>query len=600
MVQPSTLLMIGLGFTLGLTLGLLLQLPGVSSPYHARGRRDLSSGDMNQPGVLPSYRPSPGPLDSTATHIGEQPINMENNSDPSLIGQNGHVPKIPSENNPLQAVKSKSKQTSGQNHQKQGVSTLQVKIRQTKNTIESLKEQHGWNSSKSHDKYDNKKMGSIASHRHVGGKDDKDRSNLQIKTVSTNRQHFSSRTVSTYIRSSHEDKKSPSSSDLSNLSENNSQPSYKSEYLSDSNSHQPFTNRQDLTPKDGKLNQVKENLNHEVTNHTMTPIPKSHLNNVNLFNGIYWNEVAEMLVPNSFTSDDAKEWRNKVETLTISAMREGCGRQQNRQLQFSDGSLACARYRINRDQIQGEIFSYYLAQLLGIQNVPPPVLALPDPSNPRWAGILDELISAQWNQDKTVVLTPWIEGLQPVYIPNELRPKSRKLHPDPSITKDRTKQELTELIQWSDLIVLDYLTGNVDRAVNNLYNLQWNSDMMSAPAHNLEKQGHSGPLVFLDNESGLFHSYRLLDKYADYHESFLQALCIFRRSTAESVKRLAKDGQVAGELAGIFSQMEPLHTHLPLPRSTNMAILQTRLQKVVNQIEHCDKLYNERQNLVRF
>ena len=253
----------------------------------------------------------------------------------------------------------------------------------------------------------------------------------------------------------------------------------------------------------------------------------SKMNENNLFDGIYWSSEAEMMVPEGITEEETKAWRHKASTQTVAAMKRGCGRQQNRLVRFSDGSMACARYRINKDQIQGEVFSYYLAILLGIQNVPPPVLALPDPSDPRWSPVLDEVISAQWNSDRVLVLTPWVENLNQVFIPEELRPASRRLHPDPMLARKRKPSEIGELVQWSDLIILDYLTGNVDRAVNNLYNLQWNSDMMSAPAHNLEKVGQHGPLIFLDNESGLFHSYRLLDKYSEYQESFFKgSLCL--------------------------------------------------------------------------
>lgn len=93
---------------------------------------------------------------------------------------------------------------------------------------------------------------------------------------------------------------------------------------------------------------------------------------------------------------------------------------------------------------------------------------------------------------------------------------------------------LIELAQWSDLIVFDYIIAHLDRVVNNLFNYQWNSQIMEAPAHNLAKTGNL--LLFLDNESGLLHGYRLLSKYQAYHSLLLKNLCVFRRSTINQVR----------------------------------------------------------------
>ena len=603
MVQRSTLLMIGLGFTLGLTVGLLLQLPGVSSPGHARGRRDVSRGDNEHTGAV---SPVLSATLEQRRQTGEEEEKGEtsknfNSTDLKSSGQTGHVPKIPSANIPSQhgqAVKPVPKQTSGQNHAKKSVSVLQVRIRQTKDTIENIKKQHGWNSSKSHGKQADKKPASISSHRDAAGKTpaiSSSRSKTKTVSIPGDEKSLGSRTVSSLVNPHTENKRNISLNldNLDNLQHRDNLQSSSSDSISVSNELE----NDGLSFAADSVNSEKDkssNGNHDSSTTKMKQ-SQSRISGYNLFNGIYWSKEAEMMAPESITEEETKAWRSKVNTQTIAAMKQGCGRQQNRLVQLSDGSMACARYRINKDQIQGEVFSYYLARLLGIQNVPPPVLALPDPSDPRWSPVLDQLISAQWNSDRALVLTPWIDNLNPVFIPDELRPASRRLHPDPELKKNRNFQEIGELVQWSDLIILDYLTANVDRAVNNLYNLQWNSDMMSAPAHNLEKVGKNGPLIFLDNESGLFHSYRLLDKYSEYQESFLKSLCVFRESTATAVKTLAKDGQIGNKLAGIFTQEESLHGHLPLPRATNTAILQTRLQNVLNQIDYCDKLYKNNQ-----
>lgn len=162
-------------------------------------------------------------------------------------------------------------------------------------------------------------------------------------------------------------------------------------------------------------------------------------------------------------------------------------------------------------------------------------------------------------------------------------------------SKQRTTSELVELAQWSDLIVFDYLTANLDRVVNNLYNLQWNPAMMDAPAHNLAREPNSGLLVFFDNESGLLHGYRLLGKYEAYHGALLGALCVFRRSTADAIKRLHNDKNVGHLLQARFDASEPeFRDFLPSLPDKSVKILNERIDRVYEQIEQCERQYSAR------
>ncbi|CAL1544149.1 unnamed protein product [Lymnaea stagnalis] len=310
-----------------------------------------------------------------------------------------------------------------------------------------------------------------------------------------------------------------------------------------------------------------------------------------IVNGVLWSPRLEDSCPKSFQPTDVKEWRRRVEDLDVVKMEEGCGRMQNRLITFRDASKACARYRLNSDQIQGEIFSYYLAQLLNISNMPPTLLAQVDALSPKWNTVHLQLSLAQWADTKLVVLTQHIDGLSPAHIPGEFREDSRMLEPTLGILGGKSHEELCELLQWSDLIVFDYLTANLDRVINNMFNKQWNDQMMSNPAHNLERQ-RDGTLVFLDNESGLFHGYRLLDKYAGYHQTLLQALCVFRADTVAVIKRLHGSSSVGQELHELFASNEALHKQIAVIPEKNLKILQQRLGDVHQQIVNCEKHFN--------
>jgi four-jointed box protein 1 len=328
---------------------------------------------------------------------------------------------------------------------------------------------------------------------------------------------------------------------------------------------------------------------------TQTPVNKDPSSR--LVNGVYWTPGTESLVPPGFTPDDLAAWRDALQLHRVVDVKDGCGRMQNRLIQMEDGSKACVRYRINNDQILGDILSFHLSQLLHIFQVPPSVLSLVDPRNATWEAVSGEVAAAQWHHERPVIITPWVDGLSPVFIPKELHGTHeglpRQLHP--TTLANKTSGELRALVQWSDLIIFDYLTANLDRVVNNMFNLQWNADMMISPTHNLEAVSNSGLLVFLDNEAGLLHGYRLLDKYQSYHEALLKALCIFRPETARRVKKFATSKESLGQaLTTAFESSEPLHHLLPRLPPKNTKILQSRLNQVYDQIIRCEALYPSR------
>lgn len=306
-----------------------------------------------------------------------------------------------------------------------------------------------------------------------------------------------------------------------------------------------------------------------------------------IIQGVQWTGKLEKLCPSGFTESAVSDWKKQVAEGKVVHLQDGCGRMQNRLLTLQDSSKACARYRPNTDQIQGEVYSYHLARILGMTNVPPTVLARVKSVEPQWSHVNQEIAISQWADDKLVVLTKWIENLEPAYIPKEFREDTRSLQPTDSHLTNKSVAELCELVQWSDLIVFDYLTSNLDRIVNNMFNQQWNSQMMESPAHNLEKDKKSGRLVFLDNESGLLHGYRLLDKYASYHEALLESVCVFRQSTIDAVEKLFLEDNIGEALQQSLVLNEKFHQELPGLPEANVKVLNQRLGQVYDKMQRC-------------
>lgn len=361
---------------------------------------------------------------------------------------------------------------------------------------------------------------------------------------------------------------------------------------------------------------------------------------------IYWGQAIELRQPVGFTERDTEDWRNYLDAASTEIIRiePGCGRMQNRMVTFSDGVKACVRYRQNTDQIQGELFSFYLGRLLNLTNLAPSTAAVIDWDAKLWSQVKDHIIESQWKSSRPIVLTKWISSLEPSGIPEPFRPLERHLNRDDiknftlkdddesgmkstqilidrlkpkkhaaasaesthlsakqlwqkkkAVVNERKLTKFVELAQWSDLIIFDYLIANLDRVVNNLYNFQWNADIMAAPAHNLAKQINSQLLVFLDNESGLLHGYRLLKKYEAYHGLLLDNLCMFRKSTIEALKILrdSDPGRLLNESFERTTSTVVRDVLPPLPEKS-IKILLDRVDRVLQQVERCKEMFADR------
>lgn len=407
-----------------------------------------------------------------------------------------------------------------------------------------------------------------------------------------------------------------------------------------------FNNDNDLQPLSSSPQQV------EVVQHSYERENNETLRRI-IDDDIYWGQLIEHRIPDGFSKRDTQDWQNYLQSnvTEIVKIEQGCGRMQNRLVTFSDGVKACVRYRQNTDQIQGELFSFFLGRLLNITNLVPSTAAVIDWDSRLWLQVKQHITESQWKTSRPVVFTKWIPDLVPSEIPEQFRPLERHMNKNDiwnmtmnddddasggktsHILIDRLKMtkygsssdngvadennsinnkkklwrkkkivlnermygKFIELAQWSDLIIFDYLIANLDRVVNNLYNYQWNADIMAAPAHNLARQVNSQLLVFLDNESGLLHGYRLLKKYEAYHSLLLDDLCIFRRSTIEALRQLRDDN--AGErLNAIFEHTttNKVRDVLPPLPEKSIKILAERIDHVLQQVQKCQDMYSNR------
>ncbi|XP_062951719.1 four-jointed box protein 1 [Cynocephalus volans] len=314
--------------------------------------------------------------------------------------------------------------------------------------------------------------------------------------------------------------------------------------------------------------------------------------------GVFWSRSLEEQVPRGFSEAQASSWLETARCARVVALeRGGCGRSSNRLALFADGTRACVRYGINPEQIQGEALSYYLARLLGLQrHVPPLALARVEARGAQWAQVQEELRAAHWTEGSVVSLTRWLPNLTDVVVPAPWRSEDgrlRPLHDAGGELANLSQTELVDLVQWTDLILFDYLTANFDRLVSNLFSLQWDPRVMQRATSNLHR-GPGGALVFLDNEAGLVHGYRVAGMWDKYNEPLLQSVCVFRERTARRVLELHRGQDAAARLLRLYRRHEPRFPELAALADPHAQLLQRRLDFLAKHILHCKAKYGRR------
>ena len=292
-----------------------------------------------------------------------------------------------------------------------------------------------------------------------------------------------------------------------------------------------------------------------------------------------------------FTQQDGINFASKVRNGKIASLEEGCGRGKNRLAKLDDGTKFCCRYRdLQWREIRGEFYSYHFNNLLGIFNSPPTVLLKVNYTSPQWKLVIDSLKKALWMDQSTIVITQFVEDLMKEKIPQVLRKNNTPINKE--YLNKMTYLEQDRFLQWSDLILFDFIIGHSDRIFNTLLNLQWHPKMMDHEVHNLWKTAKKKQILLLDNESGFWMGYKLgweEELKFKMQVRFLEKLCIFRNSIVNRIKYLVHDSESAKvHLQRYTSKVDP--QSFQMLDSLNLKEEQefeTRLQRVEKQFKKC-------------
>ncbi|CAG5118971.1 unnamed protein product, partial [Candidula unifasciata] len=114
------------------------------------------------------------------------------------------------------------------------------------------------------------------------------------------------------------------------------------------------------------------------------------------------------------SDEAADEWIKRSRSLEFNFVETAswnkCGRPKNAFAVHSDGGAVCVRYRSPNDRLlQGEVMSYWLARLLGLDNVPPAHLSITGSS--QWEKLLHWFPELGWTKGNLVAIIMWIEEI---------------------------------------------------------------------------------------------------------------------------------------------------------------------------------------------
>lgn len=306
--------------------------------------------------------------------------------------------------------------------------------------------------------------------------------------------------------------------------------------------------------------------------------------------GVTWDPVMVKSIPRVFTAEGDKEFIDKAHRLKIINVTKGCSDYENRMLILEDGTKVCSKHRVNYQQLQSELYSFHLSRILNIYNIPPAVLLKIDYTTAQWQDVVSDASKAGLKHGMVIVATQFVDNLLPTYIPDLLQIKSEVLLPTNISFKLTAQKTIYQLIQWTNLIVFDYITANSDRVMNALANLQWNPRVISMPVHNLYETSQ-GTIVFIDNESGFWLGYKLATESENHRrlqKSYITKICIVDGTVLHAIEELLDAG--GDVLHKRVVEYDPVSCrYIPMIQSSIIDELENRLSFTLTSINSCTK-----------
>ena len=257
---------------------------------------------------------------------------------------------------------------------------------------------------------------------------------------------------------------------------------------------------------------------------------------------------------------------------------------------FSNGMRACAKKHpvTYAAVVRAEFYSYQLAVLLGIHIVPPVIVGEMSPN------------ADNWRVNQTMLFSLFVDSLQPEYIPRIIMDSRYKA--EPWNIENAPASERKRLAQWSAMIVLDYLTGQIDRLVRLLPASQL-EEYSSGSVHNLGTDSNGNLVVYdsglafdvggyVDEKNrSLFPNESTDIEIEEEQRLYLPYLCYFDPVVLSRLEQLDKEEDPIAVLEEHAREDDPVSFEKVglLPEKLKPAF-KKRIKYVLNQAEKCGAL----------
>ncbi|XP_077867003.1 four-jointed box protein 1-like [Saccoglossus kowalevskii] len=266
--------------------------------------------------------------------------------------------------------------------------------------------------------------------------------------------------------------------------------------------------------------------------------------------GMLWSKDLESLAPKGPTVFDLfNNSKQSVDVpvhhiLNITSYKCGAWSSPgNVAVGLVDGSNWCVRPKMPCHAL-GEVMAFYLSLIMCMNYIPPVVLTKPDASKWNADGVNRYVKRKRWATNGTISMSKWIPNLVKCEKPSIMVKGDKLLHVDNPMFSNLTKQQLLNLLVYSDVVVLDYLMAETDRILR-AYRLHPTRHTKMKYVHNLFVD-KSGKTWMIDNEMAFFFGDTFhLKNNRIILERMLRSVCIFRAQTTTKIKQLYEEGNAS-------------------------------------------------------
>ena len=180
---------------------------------------------------------------------------------------------------------------------------------------------------------------------------------------------------------------------------------------------------------------------------------------------LYWPNDQQWTIQPLFSKREASVFVDKIRSLRVVSLEKGCSSTStlNRLATLEDGTKVCCRIL----QI-GNIYSYHLNWLLGLRNIPPITAVKLNLRSERWKSVHDVAKAAKWHDRMLIITELFIDNLTEVYNLPYFSNNEKSILTVPVAEKlPLTPVARKMMVEWSDMILFDFLTGHTDRKIFN-------------------------------------------------------------------------------------------------------------------------------------